>query len=52
MPKIALLVGLLLIGLGAALVPLPGPGFLVLSAGVPISVVAGLLLLLDRRKGT
>lgn len=45
--KILLGVGLALVVLGAALIPLPGPGFVVLAGGVIVAAVAAVLL----RKG-
>ena len=42
--KILLGVGFTLIVLGAALIPLPGPGFVVLTGGVIVAAVAAVLL--------
>lgn len=42
--KILLSVGLALVVLGAALIPLPGPGFVVLAGGVIVAAAAVVLL--------
>lgn len=42
--KVLLGVGLALSVVGVALIPLPGPGFLVLIGGVIVAAVAALLL--------
>ena len=44
MRKALLGVGLALIAVGIALIPLPGPGFVVLSGGVIVAAVAAALL--------
>jgi hypothetical protein len=47
MLKVVFGVGVALIVVGVVLIPLPGPGFVVLTAGVIVAAVAGVLL----RKG-
>ena len=42
--KVLLGVGLVLIVVGVALIPLPGPGFIVLTGGVVVTAVAAVLL--------
>ena len=44
MLKVLLGVGLALIVAGAALIPLPGPGFLGLAGGVIVAAVSAVLL--------
>ncbi|MFC7492103.1 MULTISPECIES: hypothetical protein [unclassified Knoellia] len=44
MLKVLLGIGLTLIALGGALIPLPGPGFIVLTLGVIVTAVAAALL--------
>lgn len=44
MVKVLLGVGLVLIAVGAALIPLPGPGLFVLTGGVIVAVIAAVLL--------
>ena len=44
MLKVLLGVGVALIVVGAALIPLPGPGLLVLTGGVIVAAIAAVLL--------
>lgn len=44
MLKVVLGVGLALVVVGLALIPLPGPGFVVLTGGVVVAAVAALML--------
>ncbi|MFW5469760.1 PGPGW domain-containing protein [Knoellia sp. CPCC 206435] len=44
MLKVLLGIELVLIALGVALIPLPGPGFIVLTLGVIVTAVAAALL--------
>ncbi|MGL5852650.1 MAG: PGPGW domain-containing protein [Phycicoccus sp.] len=49
MPIIILVVGATFTVVGLALVPLPGPGVLVLTVALPILAVGGWLQLAERR---
>jgi glucose dehydrogenase len=52
MLKVALLLGLALVVVGGALVPLPGPGYPVLLAGLGVTIIAGIVLVHDRTHRT
>ena len=46
--KVVLGIGVALVVVGAVLIPLPGPGLIILTGGVIVAAVAAVLL----RKGT
>ncbi|MGL5816995.1 MAG: PGPGW domain-containing protein [Phycicoccus sp.] len=49
MPIVLLVVGAALAAVGLALVPLPGPGVLVLTVALPVLAVGGWLQMAERR---
>lgn len=50
MQKVALMVGLVLAVLGAALVPLPGPGYPVVALGLVVASAAAISMQLRHSK--
>jgi hypothetical protein len=50
--RVALPLGLALMVVGGALVPLPGPGYPVLLAGLGVTIIAGIVLVHVRTQRT